>query len=193
MTAQPKSNTGQNGRDLILNAVQVCVRTYGVRRFTMSDVARVAGVSRRTVYDRFKDKDDLMKGFLKRLVGAMGRIGERQIRRYDDPEDGLTCAVYFIIRYTLSRPVMRNSLVRREFLGFIAEHAETLNRRGTTVIARILRDRFNLPTGAAALAGEHATRILASYVLIPADRIDRQQLARSIAAGVLAVAHSSPA
>ncbi len=180
-----------SGQDLILDAVQVCVRTYGVRRFTISDVANVAGVSRRTVYDRFKDKDDLMKGFLMRLVNALGRIASKQIQRNADPEVGLSAATYFFLRYTLSRPVMRNPLVRREFLDFIADHAQTLVRGGTSVIAHILRDNFELSPAGARLAAEHAVRILASYVLLPTERLDRYDLARSIAVGVLAVAHSA--
>lgn len=36
-------------------------RRYGVRTVTMEDIARLAGVSKKTIYQEFKDKRDLVK------------------------------------------------------------------------------------------------------------------------------------
>jgi len=44
----------------ILDAVTAVVARYGMKRTTMAELARAAGVSRQTLYDRFGDKDRIM-------------------------------------------------------------------------------------------------------------------------------------
>ncbi len=44
----------------ILDAVTAVVSRYGMKRTTMAELARAAGVSRQTLYDRFQDKDGIM-------------------------------------------------------------------------------------------------------------------------------------
>lgn len=69
--------------DAILDAVRRCVLTYGVRRTTLSEVAREAGVSRPTVYRRSPDVAALVadlvtrevRALLPASIGAGGRAG----------------------------------------------------------------------------------------------------------------------
>ena len=44
----------------ILDAVIAVVARYGMKRTTMAELAHAAGVSRQTLYDRFRDKDGIM-------------------------------------------------------------------------------------------------------------------------------------
>jgi len=44
----------------ILDAVTAVVARYGMKRTTVAELARAAGVSRQTLYDRFGDKDRIM-------------------------------------------------------------------------------------------------------------------------------------
>ena len=48
----------------ILDAGTTCVRRFGIRRTTLEEVARVAGVSRGTVYRYFSSKEDLVTAVL---------------------------------------------------------------------------------------------------------------------------------
>lgn len=43
-----------------LDTVIAVVTRYGMKRTTMADIARAAGVSRQTLYDRYSDKDGIM-------------------------------------------------------------------------------------------------------------------------------------
>ncbi|MGW9555181.1 TetR/AcrR family transcriptional regulator [Nocardiopsis sp. NPDC055551] len=56
----------RNVEDEILDAARACVESFGVRRTTLTDVARRAGVSRPTVYRRWPDVTALVADLLTR-------------------------------------------------------------------------------------------------------------------------------
>ena len=60
--------------EALLDATQACVLAVGVRRTTMTDVARRAGVSRMTLYRRYADVTSLMQALMTREVTQI--IGE---------------------------------------------------------------------------------------------------------------------
>jgi AcrR family transcriptional regulator len=55
----------------VLDAVRACVLAVGVRRTTLTDVARRAGVSRMTLYRRYPDVDALVRDLMTREFGAL--------------------------------------------------------------------------------------------------------------------------
>lgn len=55
----------------ILDAVLNVVSRYGIKRTTMADIARAAGVSRQTLYDRFSDKDRIMAAAIDLLANRV--------------------------------------------------------------------------------------------------------------------------
>jgi AcrR family transcriptional regulator len=71
--------------DAILDATRASILDFGIRRTTLTDVARRAGVSRMTVYRRYPDVDAVLRDLMTRefragmeeigahLVGADGR------------------------------------------------------------------------------------------------------------------------
>jgi AcrR family transcriptional regulator len=72
--------------DDLLDAVRACVMAVGVRRTTLTDVARRAGVSRMTVYRRFPDVAALLQALMTREFGALvveiaGGPGDRPTAR----------------------------------------------------------------------------------------------------------------
>jgi AcrR family transcriptional regulator len=57
--------------DRLLDAARVCVLAVGVRRTTMTDVARRAGVSRMTLYRRFPDLEGVLAALMTREFGRL--------------------------------------------------------------------------------------------------------------------------
>jgi AcrR family transcriptional regulator len=57
--------------EALLDATQACVLLVGVRRTTMTDVARRAGVSRMTLYRRFPDIASLTQALMTREFSAL--------------------------------------------------------------------------------------------------------------------------
>ncbi|MFF4984195.1 TetR/AcrR family transcriptional regulator [Streptomyces sp. NPDC001046] len=66
--------------DVVLDAVRDCVLAVGVRRTTMTDVARRAGVSRMTLYRRWPDVRSLVGDLMTRewIAVATGAMPERR-------------------------------------------------------------------------------------------------------------------
>ncbi|HEV8555879.1 MAG TPA: TetR/AcrR family transcriptional regulator [Actinophytocola sp.] len=57
--------------DVLLDAARTCVLEVGVRRTTLSGVARAAGVSRMTLYRRFPDVRSLLAALMTREFGVL--------------------------------------------------------------------------------------------------------------------------
>ncbi len=57
-------------KERILNEVAQLYMQFGVRSITMDDVASKLGVSKKTIYQHFKDKDDLVHQFVELRIMA---------------------------------------------------------------------------------------------------------------------------
>jgi AcrR family transcriptional regulator len=63
--------------DLLLDAARHCVLSVGVRRTTLTDIARRAGTSRMTVYRRFPGVTSVVAALMTREFGALlGEVAE---------------------------------------------------------------------------------------------------------------------
>lgn len=61
-------------RHRILEEAAVMFRTYGIRAATMDMLANRMGISKRTIYEVFKDKDELLQGVLKWMVNRQHEV-----------------------------------------------------------------------------------------------------------------------
>lgn len=80
----------RNVEDLILDAARACVETFGVRRTTLTDVARRAGVSRPTVYRRWPDITALVADLLTRELRKL--LLHEEVAAEKDLSEGKTRA-----------------------------------------------------------------------------------------------------
>ncbi|SFJ84948.1 transcriptional regulator, TetR family [Streptosporangium canum] len=165
-------------RARILDAAYEQFCRMGIRRSTMEDVARRAGVSRITVYRRFATKDALVE-----------HVVRREFRRYFDRflidiEQARTAADRVVLGFVSSlRAIRRNPLIG----GLIAAEPDLLvpsmvNDGGRTlatvrqfVAGQLRREQHagnvssDLDTD---LAAELMVRISASFLAIPSHVID---------------------
>ncbi len=65
----------------ILDAAEQCVERYGLRRLSMADVAGAAGVSRRTLYNRFGDRSQLVDAVVERAADRFVAASEATVDR----------------------------------------------------------------------------------------------------------------
>ncbi|WP_435889154.1 TetR/AcrR family transcriptional regulator [Streptosporangium canum] len=165
-------------RARILDAAYEQFCRMGIRRSTMEDVARRAGVSRITVYRRFATKDALVE-----------HVVRREFRRYFDQflidiEQARTAADRVVLGFVSSlRAIRRNPLIG----GLIAAEPDLLvpsmvNDGGRTlatvrqfVAGQLRREQHagNVSSGLDTdLAAELMVRISASFLAIPSHVVD---------------------
>jgi AcrR family transcriptional regulator len=73
MTSSRNKQDARTEEDALLDAARACVLAVGLRRTTLTDVARRAGVSRMTIYRRWPDMTALVGDLMTREWGALTR------------------------------------------------------------------------------------------------------------------------
>jgi AcrR family transcriptional regulator len=93
-------------RDAVLDAARDTVMAVGVRRTTVSDVARRAGVSRTTVYRRYPDAATLLRAVMAREFSALISEAESDVGEEIVTRDGLVAAIVRTAELLSANPVM---------------------------------------------------------------------------------------
>jgi AcrR family transcriptional regulator len=160
-----RRNSGSGARqddDALLDAARHCVLAVGLRRTTLTDVARRAGVSRMTMYRRWPDMNSLVGDLMTREWSTL--VAEATDRAAGDTvRDRVVDGVVRAARTLREHPVFRR---------IIDVDPETLlpylvDRRGTSqdrILARLTDDLRRGRTDGSIRAGDAA--LLARAVLL---------------------------
>ncbi|HVL65169.1 MAG TPA: QsdR family transcriptional regulator [Actinomycetota bacterium] len=97
----------------ILDAALEHLETFGLRRLTMEEVARRAGVSRVTLYRRFQSKDALIQAVVLREVQRFFALLEETVEPHATVDDRVTEGFAFTLDYLRSHSLL-NRLLRTE-------------------------------------------------------------------------------
>lgn len=77
----------------ILDAGELCVQRFGIRRTSMGEVARVGKLSRGSIYRYFSDKDSLVEGIFRRRQESFLNRTEAQLEKQPTLVDKVTQSV----------------------------------------------------------------------------------------------------
>jgi AcrR family transcriptional regulator len=127
--------------DTLLDAARTCVLSVGVRRTTLTDIARRAGVSRMTVYRRFADVTSVMAALMTReFTALLGQVGRSAADRPHTRAQLVASAVAGV-RALQSNPLMTSVLERDPelLLPYLVERIGSTQR----LIETVLVDRIN--------------------------------------------------
>ena len=97
---------------MLLDAARECVLEVGVRRTTLSSVARAAGVSRMTLYRRFPDVRSLLAALMTREFGALLASVDKASRPSATGRERLVAAAVDSVCALAVNPLMRTVLDR---------------------------------------------------------------------------------
>ena len=175
-TSTPVRERGPDTATRILDAAELCIRRYGLRRVSMGDVAQAASLSRGSVYNHFHDREALIDAVLERTADRFVAESEELVRRrrtlaaqvaeaaafirthQDDPLLVLTAGEESLIASLLTARI--DGLVAR-WVEFWQPYLEDAERRGEV--------RAGLDRRAAA---EWIVRLRLSLVIMPSTVVD---------------------
>ncbi len=172
----PRSAASTEAR--ILDAAERCMERLGLERFSMTDVAQQAGLSRGAVYLHFADRATLVASVLARLASRFVESSEQVVRRRRTLAGQVGEAAVFIRGHlgdqvlTLRLPADGESLLAtlmtvqidrlvEEWVDFWQPYLADARRRGE------LRSDLDPRQ-----AGEWIVRLLLSFAVLPAVTFD---------------------
>ena len=90
-TTAPGPETTHSGvsRKAVVDAALKCFRQLGPHKTSMSDIAREAGISRKTLYRMFEDRPALVNQVLFQLLRGMGSKSAGAVAKYSDVKEAL--------------------------------------------------------------------------------------------------------
>ena len=71
-------------RDRILEKAYELIQRYGLRGFTMDDVASELGISKKTIYKTFDSKNHLISELVDRIIEVEKQTFSKEIGKHDD-------------------------------------------------------------------------------------------------------------
>ncbi|WP_102144697.1 TetR/AcrR family transcriptional regulator [Mycobacterium hubeiense] len=94
MSAETVTDT----RELIIESAFDCFRRQGLNKTTVVDIARAADVSRSTVYEYFRDKEEIVEACAEHASQQFYREMARAMGKGESLEDKLVHAAVFVTR-----------------------------------------------------------------------------------------------
>ena len=177
LTEQAPSGKVDSTADLVLDAALARFIEFGLRRTTMDDVARRAGIGRATLYRRFGDKDQLVQAVILRECQQQLALIERHLGSQHSAVDTVIEAFVLAVTRAHAHPLL---------IRLLSSEAETILPYLTTRLPQVTTfarlylaaqlSKSQHSGQIAALPAEHTAelllRLLQSLVLSPVGVID---------------------
>jgi AcrR family transcriptional regulator len=94
-------------REQLMDAAEACFDKYGIAKTTMDDIAKMAGVSRPTVYRHFSDRDGLILAVVMRRSRQLIDRAQKFIRKQGSFEEQLVEGLLFLVDKGRKDPFVR--------------------------------------------------------------------------------------
>lgn len=166
-------------RDSIVDAVDHLVRERGWSATTMGDVARVAGVSRQTVYNEFGTRQELVQAYVLREIDTLVGAVEAHVRaHHDDARAALTGAFGLFLELASDEPLVRIIVADAEGGELIRLLTATGLAVATDRVGALIEDVWpQAGRDDARLIAASLARLAISHALVPTESADRSAAA----------------
>lgn len=167
---RPTPSQEEITRGRILDAAFECAERYGLRRTTMGDVARAAGVSRQTVYRYFPTKHVLFALLALREEARLAELVRSAVAAEPDLHRAIAAGIGTALRWLREHPLLDPLLKAEpgELLPYLTTEANPLIALATRTCEEIFRERFpTAPPKLVRRAAEALGRVLLSYAITP--------------------------
>lgn len=154
-----------DARERLLDAAAACIQRYGLEKTGISDVASEAGVTRRTVYRYFADRDALISAALVRGVQDFADRARALMAEQIDPGEMLLAGLLYALRALPADPLLGRLVAGDETL--LTEAAFPAAQTVLAPTLAPLRDAAGWSDQELAECGELIMRLLLSLMASP--------------------------
>lgn len=88
-------------RDAILNEAAVLIKQYGVRKFTVDEIAAALKISKKTIYQYFTGKDDIIRCYIESSVSSDRESVADAMKKNIDPLEKIKSVIHSAHTYPL--------------------------------------------------------------------------------------------
>lgn len=177
LIAGAASETGDETHARIVDAAYELFLAFGLRRTSIEDIARRAGIGRPTLYRRFADKDAIVQAiFVRESRKLVTEVGAK-VANIEDPAELLTRAFVVATRTVATHPLTRRLLETEPelLLPYMTLNAGPLIDLGhvlTAPYANKLEEQGSFPDLDVDYLLEMLARLFISVVLTPSHLVD---------------------
>jgi len=159
-------------REVILDSSLAEIGRVGLRKLSLVDVARTAGVSRQTVYRYFRDRDELVAAVVRRDVEATLVAARSATAGIADLREALEVGIAVVLRRAREHPVL-DALLATEgevLVPFLTSSSSPVLRVARPVLEELVALRLpTLAVGRLHIFADAVARLLVSYTVSPPD------------------------
>jgi len=170
-TALPREATAT--REAVLDATVAEMTRTGLRKLSLVEVARVAGVSRQTVYRYFRDRDELVAAVVHRDEEATLEAARAATASIADVREALQVGIAVVLRRAREHPNLDSLLAKEAALvvPFLTSPWSPVLRVARPVLEELVAERLpQLPVGRLRVFADAVARLLVSYTVSPPDQ-----------------------
>ena len=159
-------------RTTLLDAVREELRHKSWAAIRMADVAKVAGVSRQTLYNEFGSRGDLAQAFVLREADLfLDAVQQAVLAHRDDPVAALAAAFEVFLTAAADDPLVRALLGgegSEELLALVTTQGEPVLERATSRLGAFLQEGWpEIAPAKTTLLAETVVRLAISYAALP--------------------------
>ncbi len=107
-------------------AAEPLFERFGFKKTTVEDVCRAAGMSKRTFYDLFTDKQDLLLQMVESVINRMTDEWEAGLASGLDPVERLNSMLDLYVRMVREHPFLQVLMEDLDLMRRFGEHAEEI-------------------------------------------------------------------
>jgi TetR/AcrR family transcriptional regulator, cholesterol catabolism regulator len=130
-------------RQRIIEEAAVMFRTYGIRAVTMDMLANQMGISKRTIYEVFSDKDELLLGVLKSMVKKQAEVMKKIFSESENVIDAIFKMLDLMSEHFQSMSPAFHMDMKRYHYGIVRKMGETNEFPYTANNSEILKRGIN--------------------------------------------------
>ncbi len=157
-------------RQKLLDAGVTCIGRYGIKKTNIRLIAEESGIARQTVYNYFRNKNDLLAAAFQREGLKLGEATARYIERFESAEEKLVEGFLYIHEHFPRNPILAKVIEPGEdFFGTVGMTHYPYAMFGEFVFAEVFEEHTYLKPDAESIS-ELWIRNVMSFLSVPGHR-----------------------